>query len=123
MQKSWAGPAVVGIIIVGIGSFLFMNLETSKPAAERPAQSAPAPIGPTPDEPAAVAVAAGAPVREYPIGEEVERHQIRVAAVWLPAVVMDNMPSDPSMHMIHIEADVKALENNPNGFAKDEKVY
>lgn len=123
MTRSWVGPSVVGLIVGGIGLFLALNLEGSKPAGpaeDRSAAAAAAPVTPVAaTEPAA---GSGSPVREYPIGEEVERNHIRVAAVWLPAVVMDNMPSDPSMHSIHIEADVKALANNPNGFAKDEKV-
>ena len=127
MTKSWAGPLVVGVIVVGIGGFLFLNLEGPKPAnapaANPPAvgQAAPAPAA-TPGAANDPVVTNAAPIREYPIGDEVEQNHIRVAAVWLPAVTMDNMPSDPSMHPIHIEADVKALANNPNGFAKDEKV-
>ena len=120
MNKSWAGPAVIAVIVLGIGSFLFLNLETrerSTVSAVTQAATALPPVS------AAGGVAgAGAPIREFPIGDEVEQNQIRVAAVWLPAVQMDDMPADPAMPMIHIEADVKALANNPNGFAKDEKV-
>ena len=117
MNKSWAGTAITGLIIVGIGSFLLLNLETRKSPGNRAVSKADesAPVVPTPPQ-------VGGSVREYPIGDEVEKNQIRVAAVWLPAVMMDDMPSDPNMPMIHIEADVKALENNPNGYAKDEKV-
>lgn len=114
MAKLWAGPAVVGVIVVGVGSFLWLNLETPKSPGPQILKAQPADLTPM--------AGGGAPVREYPIGDEVEKNHIRVAAVWLPAVIMDNMPSDPTLPMIHVEADVKALEGNPNGFAKDEKI-
>ena len=123
MNKSWTGPLVVGVIVLGIGAFLFLNLETPRSSNLRPvsAESAvPSPIKNLNTPP--LTFGDGAPIREYPIGDEVERNHLRIAAVWLHAVTMDNMPSDPSMHPIHIEADIKAAENNPNGFAKDEKV-
>ncbi len=114
MVKSWASSAVVGVIVLGIGSFLWLNLEPPKSPANQATKAPSAPLQPL--------AGTGAPIREYPIGDEVEKNQIRIAAVWLPAVIMDNMPSDPTMHMIHVEADIKALEGNPNGFAKDEKI-
>ena len=123
MNKSWTGPLVVSVIVLGIGGFLFLNLETPRSTDSRsalgesvvatPARNLNAPPPTFGD---------GAPIREYPIGDEVEQNHLRIAAVWLHAVTMDNMPSDPSLHPIHIEADIKAAENNPNGFAKDEKV-
>jgi len=120
VNKSWAGPAITAIILLAVGSFLFLNLETRKPA-ERPLSSS-IQQSSQPLAPETAVPAAGSSVREYPIGDEVERNHIRVAAVWLPAVMMDDMPADSTAPMIHIEADVKALANNPNGFAKDEKV-
>jgi uncharacterized protein involved in high-affinity Fe2+ transport len=59
--------------------------------------------------------------REYPIGEDVIRNEIRIAAVWLPPVQMDGMPG-MSSDVIHLEADIHATEGNRNGFAKDEFV-
>lgn len=56
--------------------------------------------------------------REYPIvpkdGHEVNHMLIK--AVWLPPVQMEGMllPQDPDV--IHLEADISALEGNPNGF-------
>jgi len=60
--------------------------------------------------------------REYPIGEEVEKNQMRIAAVWLPSVQMDGMIGPSSSSLIHLEADVHATEGNRNGFPKDEFV-
>ena len=115
---------VVGLIVVGIGAFLLLNLETSRPArspsSASAATGAPA-AAPTGADPVDLA-GSGARNPEYPIGDQVERNHLQIAAVWLHAITMDNMPPDPSMHPIHIEADIKATENNPNGFALHEKV-
>ena len=121
MNKSWLGPAVVGVIVVGIVGFLFLNIETGRPTAADPGSPGDKPAVASPGD--APSPGTGAPVREYPIGDEVRRNHIQVAAVWLPAVMMDGMAGDPNDHVIHIEADVKSLEGNPNGFAKDEKIY
>ena len=59
---------------------------------------------------------------EYPIGDEVEKNQIRIAAVYLPPVGMDGMDMPASSALIHLEADIHATEGNRNGFAKDEFV-
>jgi uncharacterized protein involved in high-affinity Fe2+ transport len=59
--------------------------------------------------------------REYPIGDEVVRNEIRIAAVWLPPIQMEGMADAPS-DLIHVEADIHATEGNRNGFAKDEFV-
>ena len=120
MHKSWMGPAVVGLIVAGISTFLFLNIETRGTSSHRDQVASDS--NETPKTGEATPPGTGAPIREYPIGDEVEQNHIRIAAVWLPAVTMANMPSDPNTHLIHIEADVKALEGNPNGFAKDEKV-
>lgn len=122
MNRSWVGTVVVALLVVGIGTFLFFNLETGRPAGTAARSDRVGPGQGSTEPPQANVAGGGAPLREYPIGDEVERNHIRVAAVWLPAVTMEGMPADPSSHTIHIEADVKALENNPNGFAKDEKV-
>src|SRR5262249_32356204 len=60
--------------------------------------------------------------REYPIGDEVEKNQIRIAAVYLPPIEMEDMPGTSSSSLIHLEADIHATEGNRNGFAKDEFV-
>lgn len=61
---------------------------------------------------------------EHPIGEPIEKNGMRVAGVYLQAVVMD--PQDdmcgPADADIHLEADIHALKGNPNGFAKGEWV-
>jgi uncharacterized protein involved in high-affinity Fe2+ transport len=59
---------------------------------------------------------AGVPFREFPIGKT-ESHNMEVQAVWLPPVQMEGMdlPQDPDV--IHLEADIHALEGHPNGFS------
>lgn len=72
-------------------------------------------------------VAFAAPFREYPIGEEVEKNQLFIAAVWLPPIRMegrvadtDDLKKDKKGEWIHIEADIHAAEGNENGFGAGE---
>jgi uncharacterized protein involved in high-affinity Fe2+ transport len=105
---------IVGGVVLIVG--LNLNLTPSRPAittevpppATSPSQSAAKPAG----------------FREYPIGDEVLRNHMRIAAVWLPPIAMEGMPmpSSGGGDVIHLEADIHATEGNPNGFAKDEFV-
>ena len=55
---------------------------------------------------------------EYPIGVPQQKAGMEIAAVYLQAVEMepDGMMRKVSESDIHIEADIHALANNPNGF-------
>lgn len=55
---------------------------------------------------------------EYPIGTPQQRNGMEIAAVYLQPVEMEpeGMMKKASESDIHIEADVRALGNNPNGF-------
>ena len=55
---------------------------------------------------------------EYPIGTPQQRFGMEISAVYLQAVTMepDGMMRKPEETDIHIEADIRALANNPNGF-------
>ena len=114
------GPVVVLLILGGVILFLVLNLNLKgwNAGGLKPAEEAAAPAQ---DLVAPGAVRRPAGFREYPIGEDVEKNQMRIAAVWLPPIQMDGMP-DPSSAMIHLEADIHATDGNPNGFAKDEFV-
>lgn len=122
MRERWAGPLVVVLILGGVIVILAVNLNwkgRGAAGADRPgsprAPSAPAQVaGPAARQPAGF--------REYPIGEEVERNQMRIAAVWLPPVKMEGMDDPGSSTMIHLEADIHATEGNRNGCPKDEFV-
>ncbi|ADN02752.1 iron transporter [Spirochaeta thermophila] len=56
---------------------------------------------------------------EYPIGEPQRINGMEVAAVYLKPVDMEPRGSGlpASLSDIHLEADVRAVEGNPNGFA------
>jgi uncharacterized protein involved in high-affinity Fe2+ transport len=73
----------------------------------------------------ALAVAAGlsalsAPALavEYPLGPPENRYGMEIGAVYLQAVRMepDGMMTQPEQSDIHIEADIHALQGNPNGY-------
>jgi periplasmic iron binding protein len=66
----------------------------------------------------AAASALNAYAVEYPIGAPQQRFGMEIAAVYLQPVVMepDGMMKKAEESDIHIEADVKALAGNPNGF-------
>jgi uncharacterized protein involved in high-affinity Fe2+ transport len=117
VMKPWFGPLITVLIFLGIALILVLNLnwETSPgrpPVMPKPSPN-PVPRTPTQSRPASF--------REYPIGDEVEKNSLRVAAVWLPPIEMDGQEMGGS-DVIHLEADVKAMEGNPNGFALGEFV-
>jgi uncharacterized protein involved in high-affinity Fe2+ transport len=114
------GPIVVLVILGVVILFLVLNLNPKGWNARGPKPDGDA-VAPPPVADAAGPARRPAGFREYPIGEEVERNHMRIAALWLPPIQMDGMP-DPSSAMIHLEADIHATAGNPNGFAKDEFV-
>ena len=65
-----------------------------------------------------LASAMAAQALEYPIGTPQQRFGMEIAAVYLQPVVMepDGMMRKAEESDIHIEADIKALAGNPNGF-------
>ncbi len=116
MQNRWVGPLVTIVIVAGIGMILFVNLQSP------PGATSNKPVAPAGQEPPKVPALKPAGFREHPIGEEVLKNHMRIAAVWLPPIQMDGTASLADTDIIHIEADVRATEGNPNGFAKDEFV-
>lgn len=113
MGRSWSGPLVAGFIAVGVAAILFLNFQADKPGS---VVSSPSPETVTEPDPEPVKTGN---VREFPIGEPVSRNHIQVAAVWLNGVTMDGMSAGAS-DLIHLEADIRSLGDNPNGFAKNE---
>jgi uncharacterized protein involved in high-affinity Fe2+ transport len=124
--QRWIGPIVVVLILGGVIAILALNLNLkgrnlANSASNRldPSQtdaaSRPAPV-------IAGVVRPPAGFREYPIGDEVEKNQMVIKAVWLPPVQMEGMEQPVSSSLIHLEADIHATEGNRNGFAKDEFV-
>ena len=55
---------------------------------------------------------------EYPVGAPLQRYGMEITAVYLQPVTMEpeGIMKSAAESDIHLEADVKALANNPNGF-------
>ncbi|NMF91209.1 iron transporter [Aromatoleum petrolei] len=67
---------------------------------------------------ALAALSLSAQALEYPIGTPQQRNGMEIAAVYLQPIDMEpeGMMKKAAESDIHIEADVRALANNPNGF-------
>lgn len=123
MDKSSLAPIILVTVLASIGGVLFLSLETKpKPATPTVAQTQLLKEEAIPATKPAPAAGPVAGFREYPIGDPqgVEKNHIRVAAVWLPSVTMEGDKAPGGA--IHVEADITATENNPNGFASGEFV-
>jgi uncharacterized protein involved in high-affinity Fe2+ transport len=121
MSRQWARPLITALIVVGVALIVVLNLDLGSLSSTPPPQES-SKANPDSATPAPARRALPAGFREYPIGDEMVKNAIQVAAVWLPSVQTDGMEglSDPSL--IHLEADVRATEGNLNGFAMHEFV-
>ncbi|MBI2192152.1 MAG: iron transporter [Planctomycetes bacterium] len=63
---------------------------------------------------------AEAPFREFPIGEPVTQHAMKIAAVWLPPIQMEGMAEALDQDIVHLECDIHAVRGNKNGFGVGE---
>lgn len=63
-------------------------------------------------------LAGSAFAKEYPIGKPQQKAGLEVAAVYLQPIKMEpeGMMRKSEESDVHLEADIKALANNPNGF-------
>lgn len=120
------GTITTALIIGGVGLLLYLNRQpaaapTSADTSGTSIQGAAKSLIKPGDE-AAKPPSTSVPVRavEHPIGEEVIKNHIQVAAVWLSSVGMDGRPISEGRSLIHVEADIRATANNPNGFANHE---
>jgi periplasmic iron binding protein len=120
MLQRWIGPIMVLLILGGVALILVLNLnlQGTNPRASVPPEVGTGPAAPA--RPSGAGAQRPAGFREYPIGDGVERNQMRIDAVWLPHVEMAGMPGPVASDMIHIEADIHATEGNKNGCPKDE---
>lgn len=121
MPRRWAGLLVALFVFGGVLAVVLANLDLSARGRGTGVPKERGVATGTSDVDASVGAVDGtraggaSMIREYPIGDPVLKNNLEVASVWLPAVQMAGMPpADPSM--IHLEADVKATENNPHGF-------
>ena len=73
---------------------------------------------------AAMLAALPAVAHEYPIGKPVKQAGMEISAVYLQPIEMDppGMMRAAADSDVHLEADIKALKGNPNGFADGEWV-
>lgn len=122
MLRRFAGPLITVLILGGVVLIVLLNLDlkgASTPAVPStpPPASTDAAAQAQPSAPAPGSVKP-AGFREYPIGDPVERNHMRIAAVWLPPIAMAGMPSAAGSDLIHLEADIQATDENPNGFAR-----
>ncbi len=71
-----------------------------------------------------LALATSAQAAEYPIGKPQIAHGIEVGAVYLQPIEMDppGMMREAKASDIHLEADIRAVADNPNGFAEGDWV-
>lgn len=69
---------------------------------------------------AALAVAQPVQAGEKPIGDPVEMNGMEIAAVYLQPVKMEPMVPMMDGAEVHIEADVRAIKGNTNGFGEGE---
>lgn len=124
-------PLIITAVVLSVGLLIMLSLERSSPVAGSlnvpPAKTVVPEIKPaevtSPElAPSATGIAKSVGFREYPIGDPsgIVKNHIRVAAVWLPSVTMEG-PAGPA-GAIHVEADITATEQNPNGFADGEFV-
>jgi uncharacterized protein involved in high-affinity Fe2+ transport len=124
MYQRWIGPIMVLLILGGVASILVLNLNLKgiNPHAPVSPDGGSGVDSSPPPKAATLAPSAPRPAsfREYPIGDEVERNQMRIAAVWLPPIQMNGMTGPGLSDLIHIEADIHATEGNKNGCPKDE---
>ncbi|MBI3143734.1 MAG: iron transporter [Pseudogulbenkiania sp.] len=69
---------------------------------------------------AGVAAASSALAAEYPIGKPQIKNGMEIAAVYLQPVKMEpeGMMRKAAESDVHLEADIHAVKNNPNGFAE-----
>ncbi|AMP04712.1 iron transporter [Collimonas pratensis] len=65
-------------------------------------------------------IAGAATAAEYPIGKQQIMNGLEIAAVYLQPIKMEpeGMMRKAELSDIHLEADIHAVKNNPNGFAE-----
>jgi hypothetical protein len=105
------GIIIALVVVAAIGLLLYLNIQPGEP---EPRNVPPAIV---PDDsakqPRAADVMGGI---ETPIGDEVERNGMLIAAAWLPRIEMEGLELPQHELVIHLEADIHALPGNKNGF-------
>lgn len=124
VRERWAGPIVVVLILGGVAAVIALNLNLkggkSAGSGSRPVIASQTDQASRTTTPPAPVVRQAAGFREYPIGDEVQKNEMLIKAVWLPPIQMEGMEYSSASNLIHLEADIHAAEGNRNGFARDE---
>lgn len=123
MTQRRFGLWIALLILIGVATVLLTNLNlggrASRSAVDRSPTSESLKENARPADSKAFVAPAG--FHEVPIGEFVKAdppYHLRIDAVWLPSVEWDGSRAVAGLDVIHLEADVKATERNPHGFAK-----
>ncbi len=103
MNRSWVGPLITGLIVIGVAAILVFNFQPDRDSKKLKS------VEPIP-KPSSSGVL-GQNVKENPIGDPVIKNHIQVNAVWLAGVTMEGMRM--AADVIHLEADIKSTEDNP----------
>ena len=120
MKRRWVGLLIAGMVVGGVAAVLLSNVKWDR-GPTRLIPVFPDDVSATTTNSTPRPTAAPAGFHEVPIGEVVKSaapYHLRIDAVWLPSVEWDGSKVVAGVNVIHLEADVKALERNPHGFAK-----
>jgi hypothetical protein len=116
------------IAVIGLaGGILFANRRSVEPpgapgagipGAAGPGETAPPTqsVAPATQQPTGAGALAGV---ERPVGS-VEKAHMQIASCYLPPIEMEGLTLPQDRDVIHLEADIHAIEGNPNGFAVGE---
>ena len=95
MLRRWAGPLVTALIVGGVALIVVLNLDLKRSSTRAGLLERASPPPPQARPRGRPSPRASASI---PIGDPIEKNQMRVAAVWLPPIQMDGMvdPSAPT---------------------------
>lgn len=105
------GGLIALLVLAAVGLVLYSNLQPREPRPVTPQL--------LPGKSDSIKGGAGFNVLggiETPIGQEIERNGMLIAAAWLPPIRMEGEDLPQHENIIHLEADIHALEGNRNGF-------
>lgn len=105
------GGIILLVVFAVIGLVIYLNLKPREPQGVAP-RLVESPGSATTQQPAGASDMAGI---ETFIGET-ERNGMLIAAVWLPPIQMEGLELAQHSNVIHLEADIHALQGNQNGF-------
>ncbi len=106
------GIVIALVVLAAVGVLIFWNIQPSGPDSANAPTTGSATTAT--QRPAGSADVMGG--IETPIGDDVERNGMLIAAAWLPPIQMEGAELPQHDNIIHLEADIHALAGNRNGF-------